>query len=196
MAYNRKGYAPWSLTREAGVQSATVDGTVDVPQYIQPTLSTGFIDEKGNWQGTKSDDEVFFAFTKAESVPGGETFLTPDTNNFQSIDMTGFRHFQLAIKCSRSINIKMEALLGPDTEPFANLTPVASGSLLKFANQNPVTTQSFDNVLRDTSEAISSAGWNIFTILDRATGQKNMVVRVGNEDASAADFEVAYRRLV
>tara|TARA_Y100000593_G_scaffold21806_1_gene43830 strand:- start:921 stop:1511 length:591 start_codon:yes stop_codon:yes gene_type:complete len=196
MAYNRKGYAPWSLTREAGVQSATVDGTVDVPQYIQPTLSTGFIDEKGNWQGTKSDDEVFFAFTKAESVPGGTTFLTPDTSNVNHLDMTGFRHFQIAIKCSRSINIKMEALLGPDTDSFANLSPVASGSLLKFANQNPVTTQSFDNVLRDTSEAISSAGWNIFTILDRATGQKNMVIRIGNEDASAADFEVAYRRLV
>ena len=47
MPYERTGYAPWSLTREAGVQSATVDGTIQVPQYIQPTLSTGFIDENG-----------------------------------------------------------------------------------------------------------------------------------------------------
>jgi len=42
MVYNRTGYAPWSLTREAGVQSATVDGTIEVPQYIQPTIDTGF----------------------------------------------------------------------------------------------------------------------------------------------------------
>ena len=31
MPYERTGYAPWSLTREAGVQSATVDGTIQVP---------------------------------------------------------------------------------------------------------------------------------------------------------------------
>ena len=38
----RTGYAPWSLTREAGVQSATVNSDIDVPQFIQPTLDTGF----------------------------------------------------------------------------------------------------------------------------------------------------------
>ena len=37
----RTGYAPWSLTREAGVQSATVDGTIKVPQNIQPDLIEG-----------------------------------------------------------------------------------------------------------------------------------------------------------
>ena len=46
MAKDRTGYAPWSLTREAGVQSATVDGTIAVPQNIQPVLSTGFVDYK------------------------------------------------------------------------------------------------------------------------------------------------------
>ena len=54
MPYERTGYAPWSLTREAGVQSATVDGTIQVPQYIQPTIDTGFIDEIGNWKGRKA----------------------------------------------------------------------------------------------------------------------------------------------
>ena len=68
MPYERTGYAPWSLTREAGVQSATVDGTIQVPQYIQPTLDTGFVDEKGNWKGVKSSDEVFIGITKAESI--------------------------------------------------------------------------------------------------------------------------------
>ena len=53
MPYERTGYAPWSLTREAGVESATVDGTIQVPQYVYPNLDTGFIDEKGVWQGRK-----------------------------------------------------------------------------------------------------------------------------------------------
>ena len=47
MVEKREAFAPWSLTREAGVQSATINGTIDVPQNVQPTLSTGFVDEKG-----------------------------------------------------------------------------------------------------------------------------------------------------
>ena len=39
--------APWSLAREAGIESATVDGTIEIPQYVQPVLDTGFVDEKG-----------------------------------------------------------------------------------------------------------------------------------------------------
>ena len=43
MPNKRTGYAPWSLTREAGVQSATVEGTIEVPQSVQPTINTGFV---------------------------------------------------------------------------------------------------------------------------------------------------------
>lgn len=196
MVYKRTGYAPWSLTREAGVQSATVDSEIEVPQYLQPIINTGVVDEKGDWKGIKSSDEQFFGFTKAESVPGGETFLTPDTNNHPSLDMRGFRHLQIAVLCSRSINIKLEALSGPDTVQYANLSPVQPASLLKMTNMNPSTTTSFDNVLRDTSEAVPGGGWIVYTVYDRMADQINMQVRIGNEDASAADFEVAFRRLV
>jgi len=61
MVRNRRGLAPWSLAREAGVESATVDGTIEVPQSVQPTLSTGFVDEKGDWKGSKSNDKDFIA---------------------------------------------------------------------------------------------------------------------------------------
>ena len=50
------------------MQSATVDGTIEVPQYIQPTIDTGFIDIKGNWKGVRSSDEVFIGLTTAEGV--------------------------------------------------------------------------------------------------------------------------------
>ena len=67
----RTGYAPWSLTREAGVQSATVDGTIKVPQNIQPVLDTGFVDEKGDWKGVKSSDEVFTIDPTHEGIANG-----------------------------------------------------------------------------------------------------------------------------
>ena len=49
MVRNRRGLAPWSLSRGSrGIESATVDGTIEVPQYVQPVLETGFVDEKGD----------------------------------------------------------------------------------------------------------------------------------------------------
>ena len=86
----RTGYAPWSLTREAGVQSATVNGTIDVPQTCQPTINTGVIDEKGNWQGVKASDEVFLGLNTAEAIADGTSVLFPNTNQIQSISMVGF----------------------------------------------------------------------------------------------------------
>tara|TARA_R100000654_G_scaffold10207_1_gene22883 strand:+ start:105 stop:692 length:588 start_codon:yes stop_codon:yes gene_type:complete len=195
MDKKRKVYAPFSLTSEAGVAQTPVEGYIDVNQTIYPSVSTGTINENGTWTGVKSDDEEFFGFTKAEQVDGGTTFLTPDTGTVNFIDMSGFRHLQIAVLCNRSINIKLEALMGPDTNRFANLSPVAPAALLKFVDGATGQTN-FDNVLRDTSEAISSVGWNLFTVMNRMQGQKMMQIRVGNEDASAANFEVAFRRLV
>jgi|GEM_PF-6709883 hypothetical protein len=196
MASKRTGFAPYSLAREAGVESATVNGTIDVIQEIRPTINAGFLDEVGNWKGKKSSDETFFGFTKGEAIAGGTTFLTPSTNDTPSLDMRGFRHLQIAILCSRSISIKLEALSGPDSVATANLTPVHPANLLKMTSLNPTTTTSFDNVLRDTAESVVANAWVIFTIYDRMADQINMQVRIGNEDASAADFEAAFRRLV
>ncbi len=56
MVEKREAFAPWSLTRKAGVQSATVNSDIEVPQFIQPVLATGFVDEKGDWKGSKSSE--------------------------------------------------------------------------------------------------------------------------------------------
>ena len=95
MPSKRTGFAPWSLTREAGVLSATVDGTIEVPQNVQPTLSTGFVDYKGNWQGAKSSDEQFFGITTHLVVANGGSVLGPATGDVDHIDMTGFRNLFL-----------------------------------------------------------------------------------------------------
>ena len=134
MVYNRTGYAPWSLTREAGVQSATVDGTIEVPQYIQPTIDTGFVDLKGNWKGVRSSDETFFIDAKNDLVANTTEVLSPQTADRDFIDMTGYNDLYIALLVSNAGNYKIEAVMGPDTNTFANLTPVNAAQFLRGAN--------------------------------------------------------------
>ena len=189
----RTGYAPWSLTREAGVQSATVNGTIDVPQTCQPTINTGVIDEKGNWQGIKADDNVFIGITKAEAIPNGGVVLFPDTNNFPSINMNGFTTLQIALKASVAGNYDISGRFGPDTVGFANLNPIASNASIRIIDAN---TTSDESVFDDTV-ALSTDVWHVFTILaDRCKGQLNMQVRLANGSGSASDIEFGFRRLV
>ena len=197
MPYEREGYAPWSLTREAGVQSATVAGTVKVPQYVQPTLSTGFVDEKGNWQGSKSSDEQFIGLTKALAVANTASVLFPDTNTFPSIDMTGFKSLFVAVKITASGNLAISAVMGPDTVPFANLSPVNTGGRLRGAGggiRGPA--DRFDDLMVDGADSISANVWTIFYMKDNLADQKNMQFAVSNETGSTSDIEFGFMRLV
>ncbi len=117
MAKERTGYAPWSLTREAGVESATVDGTIKVPQNIQPVLDCGFVDEKGDWKGVKSSDRQFIAFQKDEGIANGGEILTPSTlpDGKWPLDMTGYRSIFVAVKPTNGGNYSMTAVMGPDS---------------------------------------------------------------------------------
>jgi hypothetical protein len=195
MPYERTGYAPWSLTREAGVQSATVDGTIKIPQYCQPTINTGFVDEKGNWQGVKSSDEVFIGITKAEGIANGGNILAPDTNNFPSINMTGFRSIYIAIKPSNGGNFGVSAVMGPDTVSFANLTPVNASSQLRGLTINR-NSDAMANLLLDGTESLTADVWNIFFVQFVFEGQKNMQFNITNNTGGASDIEFGFMRLI
>jgi len=195
MPYERTGYAPWSLTREAGVQSATVDGTIQVPQYGQPVIDIGFVDEKGNWQGRKSSDEVFIGITKAEAIPNGASVLFPDTNAFPSIDMEGFLDIFIAIKPTRTGNVAINAVMGPDTQPFANLSPVNPASTLRGDRQFASTGTTLQNLFADSSEALTANVWNIFMISKALHGQRNMQFQITNDSGDASDIEFGFMRL-
>ena len=197
MAYDREGYAPWSLTRKAGVQSATVDGNIKVPQYCQPTLDTGFVDEKGDWKGIKSSDEQFFAFSKDILVPNTAEILTPSAINDDSwpIDMTGFNHLFLAIKPTRTGNYEIEAVMGPDTNSFANLRPVNSASVLKAAGFR-TGTDSFSNIVDDSAEALTADVWNIYYIFNKLSNQKLLQFKIVNNSGGESTIECAFMRLV
>jgi hypothetical protein len=192
MAYERTGYAPWSLTREAGVQSATVDGTVKVPQYIQPTLDTGFVDEKGNWKGIKSSDDEFIGLSKAEGVANGADALFPET--ITHIDMTGFSTLQFALKVTSAGNYSVTSVYGPQEVPFANLSPIQPADKIKIIDSN---TPSDETIFDDTLVLSYTNAWFIVTVLaDRAKGQRNMQVKVTNGTGSASDIEFGFMRLV
>ena len=197
MAYNREGYAPWSLTRKAGVQSATVDGDIEVPQYIQPVLDTGFVDEKGDWKGRKSSDEQFIAFQKDEAIANGGEILTPTgiSGKPWPLDMTGFTDMQIAIKPTNGGNYSIAAVMGPDDFPYSNLKPVnAAGDLRGISGSR------YDNVLttslNDSADSLTADVWNIFMIQLRLKNQKLLQFKIINNSGGESTIETAYMRLI
>ena len=194
MAYNREGYAPWSLTRKAGVQSATVDGTIEVPQYIQPVLDTGFVDEKGDWKGTKSSDEEFHAFDKHVGIPNGGQILTPQStsDNFWILDMTGFKDLQIAIRTTSGGNYAITAIMGPDSNSYANLRPVNPASTLKGALDR----NDMDTALVDSAESLTADVWNIFMIGGQLKNQRLLQFSIVNNSGGEAEIETEFMRLV
>ena len=194
MAPKRTGYAPWSLTREAGVESATVNGTIEVPQFIQPTLSTGFVDERGNWQGTKSNDREFAFYSKDEAVGNGGEILSPaDTG---SLSMVGFSDLQIAIKPSNGGNFAIEAVMGSDgSQPYYNLSPPNAAALLK-GNVYSDNTATFGQLLIDAAEALTADVWNIFMIQGRLKNQARLAFKITNNSGGNSDIETMYLRLV
>jgi len=193
MVRNRKGLAPWSLAREAGIESATVDGTIEVPQYVQPTLDTGFVDEKGNWKGVKSSDKDFIAFQSDLGIANGVTILTPSVNpdGTWPLDMTGYSSLFLALKTNDGGNYTITGVMGPDALSFANLSPVNAAATIQIFCETA-----------DEEDAVNSAVsmtvdvWNIILIEKRLMQQKLLQFKITNNSGGTANIETAFMRLV
>ncbi len=193
----RTGYAPWSLTREAGVQSATVDGTIKVPQNIQPVLDTGFVDEKGDWKGVKSSDETFRIDATHEAVGNGGETLSPQSQP-DYIDMTGYSKIYIAIRPTRTGNVAIKAVMGPDTNTFANLTPVNSGENLRGSNPS-ATGNAISDLFSNAAESLTADVWNIFIIgatNNELIEQKLLQFKITNNSGGNSDITFAYMRVV
>ena len=196
MVRNRRGLAPWSLAREAGIESATVDGTIEVPQYVQPVLDTGFVDEKGDWKGAKSSDKDFIALQTDAAIANGGTILTPSVNpdGTWPLDMTGYRNIFIAIKPTNGGNYGIEAVMGPDALSFANLSPVDPASFLRGSLR--LDSSSFDKLVDDAAEALSAV-WNIYLIgSSKLANQKLLQFKISNDSGDISTIETAFMRLV
>jgi len=196
MVRNRRGLAPWSLAREAGVESATVDGTIEVPQYVQPVLDTGFVDENGNWKGVKSSDKDFIAFQIDEGIANGATITAPSVNpdGTWPLDMTGYNDVILAIKPTSGGNYGITAVMGPDSIRFANLEPVDAAATLR--GLTTTTGANLANTLVDSADSLTANVWNIFMIKRMLSNQKLLMWSIVNNSGSSSDIETAFMRLV
>ena len=196
MVRNRRGLAPWSLAREAGIESATVDGTIEVPQYVQPVLDTGFVDEKGDWKGAKSDDKDFFAFQADIGIANGAEILTPSSNpdGTWPLDMTEYDDIQIAIRPTNGGNYAIEAVMGPDTNSYANLNPVNAAATLKGTGDHNQSTMK--DLFADSAENMTADVWNIYYIGVRLKNQKLLQFKITNNSGGSSDIETAFMRLV
>jgi len=200
MVRNRQGLAPWSLSREAGIESATVDGTIEVPQYVQPVLDTGFVDEKGNWKGIKSSEEQFNSFGNDEAIANGASILAPQiaSGTIWPLDMTGFNDLFIAIKPSNGGNYAIEAVMGPNDLSFANLRPVNPATTLK--GSLPAASISGGNLtntlFEDPVEPLTADVWNIFPIFTALANQKLLQFKITNNSGGESDIETAFMRVV
>ncbi len=190
MVYNRTGYAPWSLTREAGVQSATVDGTIEVPQYIQPTIDTGFVDLKGNWKGVRSSDETFFIDAKNDLVANGAEIISNSVIDMQYHDI-----LMIAINVSNTGNFVFELLQagGPEDEYF-NLKPSNTSANPRSTLRTDSATNTFDSILSDTENLNTSDVWTVFKCND-LKGYK-IKLKITNSSGGNSDIQTAIMRVI
>ena len=195
MDRKRKVYAPFSQTSEAGVTQTPVEGYIDVNQMIYPTVSTGVVNEKGQWSGVKSSDDEFFDITKHVAVANGGATLSPDTGTSNFIDMTGFKDLFIAIKPSNQGNYAITAVMGPDTNRFANLAPINAAATLRGSTTNEPNKVS--NLFNDSEEALTSNVWNIIAVgQQELADQKNLQFKITNNSGGESTIEVAFMRLV
>jgi hypothetical protein len=197
MAEKREGYAPFSIEREAGVQSATVNGTIDVVQEIRPTLTTGFIDERGDWKGLKSSDEQFIAFGVDEAIPNTGTITQPqrvgDADERWPIDMTGFDSIFFAINPTNGGNYAIEAIQGP--ENFANLGTVNAGSIITIKDRRGAAA-SLQSAFVDSAQSLTADVWNIFQVQGVLANQKLLQFKITNNSGGESTIQTAFMRLV
>ena len=198
MVYNRKGTAPWSVDRLAGIESATVDSNIEVPQYIQPVLNTGVVDEQGDWKGVKSSDSVFHSFSKDVGIPNGGELLQPTIGDATKwpLDMTGYNDLMVAINPRNGRHYALEVVMGPDTNTFANLTPVNAGTGIRVATDGEPSDEGLYSAFQDGSESLSTDVWTIFNIQGRLRGQKVLQLKITNNSGGNSNIQVGFMRLI
>ena len=197
MAENRRGISPWSVERQAGIESATVDSNITVPQIMQPTLDSGFIDEKGDWKGRKSSDQVFSFFSKDEAIANGGYILAPA--DIGSLSMRGFRDIQLAIRVTNGGNFAIQAVMGSDGSsdtPYYNLQPCNAAAGLRGNISSAMDQATLTDLILDSADALTADVWNIYYIGPRLRNQERLGFKITNNSGGESDIETAFLRLV
>jgi hypothetical protein len=186
----RKAYTPFSLSSEAGVSAAPVEGYITVDQEVKPTIDTGFVDRKGNWIGHQTSDTAFGFYQKDEAIANGGDFLSAF-----GLDMTGFNDIQMAIRPTNGGNYAMTAVMGSDgSQSYANLNPVnAASTLIGKADDRSAT---LIDLFNDSAQSLTADVWNIFTIPKTLANQKLLQFKFVNNSGGESTVETTFLRIV
>ena len=190
-----KEYAPWSRETSDGLITSAVDSHVRVSQDVIPALNVGTIDRlTGKWEGAQVSDSLFLVDATAEAVANGASFLFPQRSDHEYIDMTNFNDLFIAIKPSNGGNYAIQAVMGPDTYPYANLSPVAAARPLRGTTSTTPT--AFVTALIDGAEDCQTDLWNILSIKTALANQKLLQFSITNNSGGPSNIQFASLRVV
>ena len=192
----KKSHSPWGTVYKEGLPSTAVNDQVFIDQTVTGTITTGVIDSiTGQWKGITVTDDNFNIDATHEAVPNSGVVLSPQVTP-DYIDMTGYSDLLIGIYVTNSGDFGIDAVMGPNSNYYANLTPVDPATNLRFANNGSVAGDGFDKVLADSSEGLTANVWNILSIQGRARGQKLLQFKITNSSGAESDIQFAYLRVV
>tara|TARA_R100001244_G_scaffold7960_1_gene10321 strand:- start:1485 stop:2063 length:579 start_codon:yes stop_codon:yes gene_type:complete len=191
----RKVYAPYSQSGE-NVAQTPLEGYIEIEQIVQPTIETGFVNENGLWIGNVSSDAEFTIHNDGVEIANTANFITPSVNadGTWPLDMTGFSDVFIALKPTNGGNYAIQAVMGPDSLSFANLSPVNAAAKLRGHTPNGV--DDMRALLDDGAESLTADVWNIFIIAISLANQKLLQFNVTNNSGDISTIETAFMRLV
>jgi len=191
-----KDFAPWSAETAQGIKTDPVDSNIKVRQEVVPAVNVGTISTvTGEWVGVPTSDEIFSSVTTAVQIGNTELFLAPDTGQENRINMTGYQDLFIALRPTRAGNVKIDAVMGPASNSFGNLTPVNAADRIQIAGRFDVPA-SLQSAFYDNSQDLTADVWNIYLLQGVLSNQKNLNFRITNDSGGLSTIEFAYMRIV
>jgi len=192
MALRRKGSAPWSLTKDTGLSDAPVSGSPFVEgDQVKPVIDAGYIDGKGLWQISPSDDLAFTFQDPNQALAAGADLEFP-------VNMLKHDMLILAILDSSGNGINVDIIANNPTTLSGPYTPFqevgVNGGRAWRSNSFRGGGEQLTDICHDTSEELATS-WQIYKILYLRGTQVRLVIH-NNEGSDAGTISTAYMRLV
>lgn len=189
----RKTNSPWGSAYKEGLPSTAVNDRVEVDEILYPSVNTGNIDVRtGQWEGVRLSDKTFTIDVTHAGVANGANVLSPQaTPDF--IDMTGYTNIFIGLKPTNAGSYSLSAVMGPNHNAFANLSPVNAATILRGVRNFG---QDIDPLFQDAADTMSANVWNIFIIRGTLVNQKLLQFNIVNNSGGESDIQFAYLRVV
>lgn len=191
MALRRKGSAPWSLTKDTGLSDAPVSGAPFVEgDEVKPVIDAGYIDAKGLWQISPSNDIAFTFQDPSQALAAGATLEFP-------VNMLEHDIMILAVLDSSGNNINVDLCAHNPTTgtgPYSPFTTVGVNGAALWGLNKRIDGGALTLILEDGDEDLA-ATWQFYKFFQFRGLQIRFVI-TNNEGSNAGTISTAYMRLV